>query len=89
MDRPVFFGGWQRKEVVGCSSEFGHRVGFKAVVLEFDETERGESRGKVRGGGVGGEIDEWDHAVIVGSGGVSASVGALLSFVAVTARPEG
>ena len=46
MDRPVFFGGWQRKEVVGCSSEFGHRVGFKAVVLEFDETERGESRGR-------------------------------------------
>ena len=69
MDRPVFFGGWQRKEVVGCSSELGHRVDFQPMVLEFDETERGEARSEVRGGGGGGEIDEWDHTVIVGAGG--------------------
>ena len=85
----MFVGGWQRKEVVGCSSEFGHRVGFEAVVLEFDETERGETRTEVRGGGEGGEIDEWDHAVIVGSGGSSASVGVHLQTVVVGARPEG
>ena len=66
MDRPVFVGGWQRKEVVGCSSELGHRVDFQPMVLEFDETERGEARSEVRGGGGGGEIDEWDHTVIVG-----------------------
>ncbi len=89
MDRPVFVGGWQRKEVVGCSSELGHRVGFQPMVLEFDETERGEARSEVRGGGGGGEINEWDHAVIVGSGRSSAAMGAHLSFVAVTARPEG